>query len=646
MLVILITVVLGSGIAFWTQQTGLYKGATSSTGGITAIFCEAYTTAGACSAVPGCTWQLPLSSPYGRCIPTPGSPDLRIQNIAITPNNPQIDQNISFTATVINDGAANVVDSFILRLRIDAGNDNSWNVTTDQSISNLNQNASKTVTFTNAWKAAAGTHRYRVCADAGPNISESNEYNNCLVQTIVIAAAPAPQPSPPPPQEEQPQSGPSFDFSELGAAVSCAQQINQAACNLVSGCAWIDGSCRVSSSSPPPQELSPPPPAEIPPPEPAALYISASLPQNQTTILNAGIQFVKAISIDLAKTGGNDAADAISGITLNLSGNFPKSKLREEELWVKGDIEEKVTAATITKNPTKDALIIALPSNYLLGANKKFILYVKAEVAEVDTSKTFQYIVSGATTIPASITKTFADGSQAAGPEFTIAEMAGEELTCANGKIEQGGQCVCPAGTNEFSGGVTFYTPNVCIPCTSAQLIASGGFYCPQDRPAPPPAPELAEPAPQPLASAALPQEPVAEETGSQACAAQGKYVYTGPAKPGVRTPGMCIDCPTETYIKFGGKCEARKTAARTAQPKIESPQATGAVSEQPSGPQTQTGSRGVAYAPGPQPSLQGSQRLVRAPERGQVGPGVAVYFGVLAAIQGGIWLKRRFWKK
>ena len=113
----------------------------------------------------------------------------------------------------------------------------------------------------------------------------------------------------------------------------------------------------------------------------------------------------------------------------------------------------------------------------------------------------------------------------------------------------------------------------------------------------------------------------------------------------------MCIACPTETYIKFGGKCEAEKTIASGAQSGAGVTGA-GAVLTSIAQIASQAGaaqpsqSRGAAPEQSPEPSLQGSQRLVRAPERGQVGPGVAVYFGILAAIQGGIWLKKRLGKR
>lgn len=44
-------------------------------------------------------------------------------------------------------------------------------------------------------------------------------------------------------------------------------------------------------------------------------------------------------------------------------------------------------------------------------------------------------------------------------------------------------------------------------------------------------------------------------------------------------------------------------------------------------------------------PDLAYSQRLVRAPERGRTGPEVIVYFGILAAIQGGRWLRKKIGK-
>jgi len=48
---------------------------------------------------------------------------------------------------------------------------------------------SETETWSNAWIATAGTHKYTICADATGLVSESNETNNCTSSTFTITAA-------------------------------------------------------------------------------------------------------------------------------------------------------------------------------------------------------------------------------------------------------------------------------------------------------------------------------------------------------------------------------------------------------------------------------------------------------------------------
>lgn len=101
----------------------------------------------------------------------------------------------------------------------------------------------------------------------------------------------------------------------------------------------------------------------------------------------------------------------------------------------------------------------------------------------------------------------------------------------------------------------------------------------------------------------------------TQTCEQQGKYTYTGPDKPGVRTTGMCIDCSMEVYQSLGGTCTA--TAMPTPTDSYQPPLAV-------------------------TPNLRGSARLVRAPEQGNTGPEVAIYFGALAAAQAVLWLRKK----
>ncbi|MBI5413069.1 hypothetical protein HZA42_01825 [Candidatus Peregrinibacteria bacterium] len=171
-------------------------------------------------------------------------------------------------------------------------------------------------------------------------------------------------------------------------------------------------------------------------------------------------------------------------------------------------------------------------------------------------------------------------------------------------------------------------------------------------------------------------------------CEDLGQYTYTGPARPGIRMPGMCIDCPTTVYVKNGGQCEVVKAAAPAAKPASKTSAKTGSdktagvsipealqasslqiqidqlkqelaqaktaqnggnqaagtgqsAAGQPASGQSANSQRSAAT----EPNLTGSQRLVRAPERSGTGPEVLVYFGILAIAQGAIIIRRK-WKK
>ncbi len=73
------------------------------------------------------------------------------------------------------------------RLRLDLNNDGSYDTTfANQSTAALAAGAIETETWSNAWTAVAGTHRFEICADINNNVSESNESNNCLTQTFTV----------------------------------------------------------------------------------------------------------------------------------------------------------------------------------------------------------------------------------------------------------------------------------------------------------------------------------------------------------------------------------------------------------------------------------------------------------------------------
>jgi len=137
-----------------------------------------------------------------------GKPDLVPQNlhIAFSANagEPQIGSPITFAADIYNPGTA-PVPLFYTRLRVDLGNDGSWDLTPpgqpDYPIPNgvCAINPWPTTppfvacglawggTSPGGWTAnVPGTHRYEICVDATGAIDELDETNNCKTDTFRV----------------------------------------------------------------------------------------------------------------------------------------------------------------------------------------------------------------------------------------------------------------------------------------------------------------------------------------------------------------------------------------------------------------------------------------------------------------------------
>lgn len=110
-------------------------------------------------------------------------------------------------------------------------------------------------------------------------------------------------------------------------------------------------------------------------------------------------------------------------------------------------------------------------------------------------------------------------------------------------------------------------------------------------------------------------------------CESLGQHTFTGPSSP-TRTNGMCIDCTTEVFVANGGKCTSESEAVGTAN----------------NGRTAANELRSAAVTN--ELDLGGSQRLVRAPERGNTGPSVLVYFGLMGIAQAGYFARAHFKKR
>ena len=114
-------------------------------------------------------------------------PDFYIESIKMSPPNPVAGRIVSFKAKVKNQGTTPTTTEILARLRIDEGNDGSFNVIgTNQLVKKLDVGKSATVKWNKIWTSTAGLHRYEICADFANTVPETVEANNCVSGTFVV----------------------------------------------------------------------------------------------------------------------------------------------------------------------------------------------------------------------------------------------------------------------------------------------------------------------------------------------------------------------------------------------------------------------------------------------------------------------------
>ena len=114
----------------------------------------------------------------------PNNADLRVTSVSSSPSPVSVDQVMSFSGTVNNNETGNAAASETL-LRIDVGNDGTWDVTpANAATSALSGGSSETENWNNVWTAVDGTHKYEICADATGVVSETDNGNNCRSTTF------------------------------------------------------------------------------------------------------------------------------------------------------------------------------------------------------------------------------------------------------------------------------------------------------------------------------------------------------------------------------------------------------------------------------------------------------------------------------
>lgn len=115
-----------------------------------------------------------------------GLPDLSAEALATTPATPLGGDTVSISATIRNQGAT-VSASSTSRLRIDLGNNGTWDVQPAVTATGkLAIGALEVESWTNVWSATIGTHKLEVCADTTSVVTESMEGNNCVTKIITV----------------------------------------------------------------------------------------------------------------------------------------------------------------------------------------------------------------------------------------------------------------------------------------------------------------------------------------------------------------------------------------------------------------------------------------------------------------------------
>lgn len=110
---------------------------------------------------------------------TPANPDLIFQSLGLSPAIPVSGDQMSFWATLKNQGTA-AAGLSLSYLKIDGQK------IAEFSTASLAGNGSTVVAWPANWQAAAGSHEFEACADGGLQAAESNETNNCAKITFTV----------------------------------------------------------------------------------------------------------------------------------------------------------------------------------------------------------------------------------------------------------------------------------------------------------------------------------------------------------------------------------------------------------------------------------------------------------------------------
>jgi uncharacterized repeat protein (TIGR01451 family) len=107
-------------------------------------------------------------------------PDLIVQEIALSPSQPAIDNTVTITVTVKNQGSAQAGQNYLVCYADST-------ILATVTINPVEAGTMTTATFT--WRSTAGTHTFKAIVDSTEMVTESDETNNSKTYTITTRAA-------------------------------------------------------------------------------------------------------------------------------------------------------------------------------------------------------------------------------------------------------------------------------------------------------------------------------------------------------------------------------------------------------------------------------------------------------------------------
>jgi CARDB protein len=119
------------------------------------------------------------------------APDLFVEKSKLAPDFLDPGGIALFTLTTRNQGDAASSASDV-RLRIDEGNDGSWEHTLTLPLGTLPPHARAVSRWQNAWTPIIGKHRFEFCVDPGAVSGDGTTANNCVSQEFVVPPATIP----------------------------------------------------------------------------------------------------------------------------------------------------------------------------------------------------------------------------------------------------------------------------------------------------------------------------------------------------------------------------------------------------------------------------------------------------------------------